>query len=126
MVTSVHSIETWKQMEVVRRFEREGNQVWKVMMKLMSNDEVDKLKLNNNEVHKKKNAWEVRKELVVRGGSWLMHHLQNVSHQKVYTFWHCVVNNEVPSTSSQIVEQIEVIQGVVLPGISKMNDSAPD
>ena len=126
MVTSVHSIETWKQMEVVRRFEREGNQVWKVMMKLMSNDEVDKLKLNNNEVDKKKNAWEIRKELVFRGGSWLMHHLQNISHQKVYTFWHCVVNNEVPSTSSQIVEQIEVIQGVVLPGISKMNDSAPD
>ena len=126
MVTSVHSIETWKQMEVVRRFEREGNQVWKVMMKLMSNDEVDKLKLNNNEVDKKKNAWEIRKELVFRGGSWLMHHLQNISHQKVYTFWHCVVNNEVPSTSSQIVEQIEVIRGVVLPGISKMNDSAPD
>ena len=52
--------------------------------------------------------------------------MQNISHQKVYTFWHCVVNDEVPSTSSQIVEQIEVIQGVVLPGISKMNDSAVD
>ena len=31
----------------------------------------------------------------------------------------------MPSISSQIVEQIEVIQGVVLPGISKMNGSAP-
>ena len=28
--------------------------------------------------------------------------------------------------SSQVVEQIEVIQGVVLPGISNMNNSAPD
>ena len=27
------------------------------MVKLMSNDEVDKLKLNNNEIDKKKNAW---------------------------------------------------------------------
>ena len=27
MVISIHSIETWKQMEVVRRFEREENQV---------------------------------------------------------------------------------------------------
>ena len=52
--------------------------------------------------------------------------LQNISHQKVYTFWHCIVNDEVPSTSSQMVEQIEVIQGVVLPGISKMNDAGPD
>ena len=56
----------------------------------------------------------------------MIHHLQNISHQKVYTFCHCAVNDEVPSTSSQIVEQIEVIQGVVLPGISKINDSAPD
>ena len=28
------------------------------------------------------------------------------------------INDEVASTSSQIVEQIEIIQGVVLPGIS--------
>ena len=41
MVTIIHSIETWKQMEVVRRFEREGNQVWYVMMKMMSNDETE-------------------------------------------------------------------------------------
>ena len=38
---------------------------------------------------------------------------------------HCVVNDEVLSTS-EIVEQNEVVQGVVLPEISKMNDSAPD
>ena len=92
----------------------------------MSNDEVDKLKMNNNEVDKKKHAWGKRKELVSRRGSWLIHHLQNVSHKKVYTFWHCVVDDEVPSTSSQFVEQIEVIQGVVLPGISKINGSTPD
>ena len=74
-------------------------------MKLMSNDEVDKLKLNNNEVDiKKKNAWGKRKELVFRRGSWLIHHLQNISHQKVYTFRHCVVSDKVPSTFSQIVE----------------------
>ena len=44
-----------------------------------------------------------------------------MSHHKIYTFWYCVVNEEVPSTSSQIVEQIEFIQEVVLPGISKLN-----
>ena len=32
----------------------------------------------------------------------------------------------MPFTSSQIVEQIDVIQEVVLPGIYKLNDSAPD
>ena len=72
----------------------------------MSDDEVDKLNLNNNKVDKKTNAWEKRKELVFSKGSWLIQHLQNVSHQKVYTFWHCVVNNEVPSTSFEIVKQI--------------------
>ena len=96
------------------------------MMKLMSNYEVDRLKMNNNEVNKRKNAWEKRKELVFRRGSCLIHHLQNISHQKVYTFWYCVVNDEVPSTSSQVFQQIEVIRGVVLPGISKMNDSVKE
>ena len=55
-----------------------------------------------------------------------MHHFQNISHQKIYTFWYCDVSDEAPLTSSQIFEQIEVIQGVVLPGKSKLNDSAPD
>ena len=49
-----------------------------------------------------------------------------MSHKKIYTFLYCVVNDEVPSTSSQIVEQLEVIQEVVLPGISKLIDSALD
>ena len=40
----------------------------------------------------------------------------------MYTFYYYVVNGEVPSTSSQIVEQIEVIQEVVLQRISKLND----
>ena len=69
------------------------------MIKLMSNYEVDRLKMNNNEVNKRKNAWEKRKELVFRRGSCLIHHLQNISHQK---------------------------GGVVLPGISKMNDSVKE
>ena len=63
------------------------------MMKLMNNDEVDKLKLNNSKVDKKKKAWGNGKKLVFRRGSWLIHYLQNVSPQKVYTFWHCVVND---------------------------------
>ena len=37
---------------------------------------------------------------------------------------YCVVNDEVPSTSSQIIEQIEVVQEAVLLGTSKVNDSA--
>ena len=70
------------------------------MMKLMTNVEIDKLKLNNNEVDKKKNGWGKGIEIVFKRKSWLIHHLQNISHQKVYTFWHCVVNGEIPSTSS--------------------------
>ena len=47
-----------------------------------------------------------------------------MSHQTIYTFWYYVVNDQVPSTSSQIVEKIEDIQEVVLPGILKLNNSA--
>ena len=65
------------------------------------------------------------KELVFKRWSWLIHHFQNASYQKIYAFWNCVHNDEVPSTSSKIVEQIEIIQGVVLPGISKLNDWMP-
>ena len=75
---------------------------------------------------RKEKAWGKRKELVFRRGSWLIHHLQNISHLKVYIFWHCVFNDEVPSTSSQIVEQIVEQTGVVPPEISNMNDSAQD
>ena len=47
-----------------------------------------------------------------------------MSHQTIYTFWYYVVNDQVPSTSSQIVEKIEDIQEVVLPGIFELNNSA--
>ena len=95
------------------------------MMNLMSNDEGDKLKLNSNEVDKKKNAWGKTKNYYSEEEvDW--YKICKIYHQKVYTFWHCVVNDEVPSASSQIVEQIEVIGGVVLPWISKMNDSEPE
>ena len=56
-----------------------------------------------------KKAWRKKKEQLFRRGSWLIHHLQNISHQKICTFWYCVVNDEVPSTSSQTFEQTEVI-----------------
>ena len=67
-----------------------------------------------------KKAWGKRKERVFRRGSWLIHHLQNMSHQK---YKH---TDKVPSTSSQIVEQIEVIQKIAFLGISSLNNSAPD
>ena len=47
-----------------------------------------------------------------------------MSHQTIYTFWYYVVNDQVPSASSQIVEKIEDIQEVVLPGILELNNSA--
>ena len=47
----------------------------------------------------RKKVWGKRKEQV-RGGSWLIHHLQNMSYQKIYRFWYYVVNDEVSSTSS--------------------------
>ena len=52
MVTSIHIIETWKQMEVVRRFERGKS----------SMISYDKLKLNNNEVDIKKKKTPEEKE----------------------------------------------------------------
>ena len=68
-------------------------------------------------------AWWKRKKAGIQKRK-LIEHLQNMSHQKIYTFWYA--NDDAPATYSQIVEQIEVIQGVVLPWISKLNDSAPD
>ena len=35
----------------------------------------------------------------------------------IYTFWYSVANDEVSSTSSEIVEQIEDIQEVDMPGM---------
>ena len=51
-------------------------------------------------------------------------YLKNMSHQKMYKFWYCAVNDEVPLTSSKIAEQTEVIHEVILLRISKLNDSA--
>ena len=56
------------------------------MKKLMSNSIVDKFKLKNEREEKEK---------------------------KRCTFWYCVVNDEAPLTSSQIVEQVEVIHEVI-------------
>ena len=46
-----------------------------------------------------------------------------VSPENIYILlWQHVVNDdETPSTSSQIVEQIEVIKGENLPAVSKLN-----
>ena len=68
-----------------------------------------------------KKSWGKRKEQVFRRGSWLIHHLQNMSYQKIYIFWYYVVSDEAPSTSSQIIQPIELIQEV-----SKLNEQEPD
>ena len=48
-----------------------------------------------------------------------------ISSEDIYILY-CVVNDEIILASSQIFEQIEVIQGLILTGISKLNDSVPD
>ena len=52
--------------------------------------------------------------------------LKNISPQKIDILWHGCQwwNVEVPSTFSQTVGQIEVVEKVVLPEVSNMNDSA--
>ena len=47
-----------------------------------------------------------------------------VSSENIYILlWYYVVNDdEAPSTSSRIVEQIEVIKEVVFPTVSMLND----
>ena len=47
-----------------------------------------------------------------------------VSSEIIYILlWYYVVNDdEAPSTSSQFVEQIEVIKQVILQAVSKLND----
>ena len=47
-----------------------------------------------------------------------------VSSEIIYfLLWYYVVNDdEAPSTSSQFVEQIEVIKQVILQAVSKLND----
>ena len=45
------------------------------------------------------------------------------SENKYILLWYYVVSDdEAPSTSSQIIEQIEVIKEVVLSAVSKLND----
>ena len=117
MVTSIYNIETWKQMGVVRRFKSQKRR----KSSMIGDDEVDELKLSNDEVDKKKHLKKKKRTSIQW---WLICHKQKISHQKIYTFWHCVINDEVLSNSSQIVEQI--IQGVVLPVIPKLNDSATE
>ena len=48
-----------------------------------------------------------------------------ISSEDIYILY-CVVNDEIILASSQIFEQIEVIQRLILTGISKLNDSVPD
>ena len=48
-----------------------------------------------------------------------------ISSEDIYILY-CVVNDEIILASSQIFEQIEVIQGLILTGISKLNDLVPD
>ena len=59
-----------------------------------------------------------KRKQVFRRGNRLIHNLQDISHQKRYS--DIVFNDEV-TAFSQIVEQIEVIQENVLPGISKLD-----
>ena len=47
-----------------------------------------------------------------------------MSHQKIYTFSYSLVNDELPATFSQTVEQIKNIQGRYILGVSKINDLA--
>ena len=79
--------------------------------------------------------WGKRKEKVFRRGSWLIHFVKVINVNMVFkkhvssennTFWHCVVNDKVPWTSSQIAQQIQVIQEVVLQRVSKLNESVLD
>ena len=77
---------------------------------------------------------EVKKKFF-RRESWLTHPVKviyiyiyiyiNIVFEKHVIFWYCNVYGEVPSSSSQIVEQFDVIQEVLLPGISKLNDTVP-
>ena len=86
-----------------------------------------------------KNVWGKRKDKAFRreglidryftceiNSYMLIMFLKNMSHQKIYTSWYCVVNHEVPLISSQIVKQIKVIQEEFLAKVSKLSGSAPD
>ena len=90
-------------------------------MKLMSNDEVDMLKLHNDEFNKQESLSEnertgIQKRTFIDTAFAKYVLSENLDFE--LAFWYYVVNDEVPSTSSDIVEQVEVIQEVVLPGTS--------
>ena len=86
----------------------------------MSNDEFDKLQLNNDEVVEQKILKKKKEQVLVDTPI-----AKYISSEDIYILY-CVVNDEIILASSQIFEQIEVIQGLILTGISKLNDSVPD
>ena len=79
-----------------------------------------------------KKPWEKRNKKVFRRWNWLIHHVkliyintvfeEHVSSENIYILIFCCQW----STSSLIIEQIDVFQEVTLLGISKLNDSALD
>ena len=82
-------------------------------IKLRSNDEVDKFKLNNHIADKQKIQVKNKgysEEQVHWYTIWkqylLLLFLKKLSRQKMHTFWYSVVKNEVLSISFQIVKQI--------------------
>ena len=72
-----------------------------------------------------------RKEKAFKRGTWLIHYVKVIyintvfekhfSSKNIYIFWYSLVNDEVPSSFSQTVEQVEDIQWV-----SNMKDLALD
>ena len=86
----------------------------------MSNDEFDKLQLNKDEVVEQKILKKKKEHVLVDTPI-----AKYISSEDIYILY-CVVNDEIILASSQIFEQIEVIQGLILTGVSKLNDSVPD
>ena len=86
----------------------------------MSNDEFDKLQLNKDEVVEQKILKKKKEHVLVDTPI-----AKYISSEHIYILY-CVVNDEIILASSQIFEQIEVIQGLILTGVSKLNDSVPD
>ena len=57
-----------------------------------------------------KKTWCRRKEQVLRKGSYLIQHVQNMAYQKIYTFWYYVINDEIPSTFSQSFNKLRLFK----------------
>ena len=66
---------------------------------------------------------------IFRRESWLIHPVKviyfTIVFEKYVIFWYCNIYDEVPSSSSKIIEQIDFIEELVLRKISKANDTAP-